>query len=275
MNPLFAGVRCSFPRKDAEEPAYPVGTRAIEEVRPSVEAGLAGNERPRPASSRPPGAQEKLNRSGEFVASLRALVGEQATPLFEERALLARARLARCRPLRGMNRRLVTASLAADAAAIRPRRRCPGARGLTEKAPMRCQAPAGPRSSSTSTSTPSRRRRREMQLGREKRCQVPADDLRRRPPERLRVQLGVLLAERERMKRGVSPSTAARAGRAERLGLDVVPAAAAIASAAASACWVASPPCLIGKSAASPAAKTSSRPRTRWCSSTAMKPLRS
>ena len=41
------------------------------------------------------------------------------------------------------------------------------------------------------------------------------------------------------------------------------PTDAAITSATASACWAASPPCLIGKAVASPAAKTPSRPASR------------
>ena len=57
----------------------------------SVEAGLAGNERPRPVFQPLPVAQEKLNER-RVRRKLRAELGEQAL-FFEERALLARARL--------------------------------------------------------------------------------------------------------------------------------------------------------------------------------------
>ena len=55
-------------------------------------------------------------------------------------------------------------------------------------------------------------------------------------------------------------------------GISNAPASAAIVSAAASACWAASPPCLIGSVVASPAANTWGTPTTRALALISMKP---
>ena len=84
---------------------------------------------------------------------------------------------------------------------------------------------------------------------------------------------GLSSSRSRRRYSGASPvKTTPRSTRRQARGVRWAPASAAIASAAASACWVARPPCLIGPAVASPAAKTSRAPVTRPCSSTSMKP---
>ena len=101
--------------------------------------------------------------------------------------------------------------------------------------------------------------RRELVAAEQERREVAAGDLGRRPPQ------GVGRDRRARPRRRATPraheavvaagqehARAARAGTAR--GSTGAPAAAAIVSATASACWVARPPCLIGNAVPSPAA---------------------
>ena len=107
-----------------------------------------------------------------------------------------------------------------------------------------------------------------IQVGRE----IAPRDLGRGPPER---SAAARPAPRPRasMNWWTSPvnSMPRRTGR-NGDGATWAPMRAAICSATASACCAASPPCLIGKFVASPAQYTSSRPSTRPCSSTGIKP---
>ena len=85
---------------------------------------------------------------------------------------------------------------------------------------------------------------------------------------------GLSSSRSRRRYSGASPvKTTPRSTRRQARGVRWAPASAAIVSAAASACWVARPPCLIAPAVASPAAKTSHVPVTRPCSSTPMKPV--
>ena len=99
--------------------------------------------------------------------------------------------------------------------------------------------------------------------------EVAAGDLRRRPPQRLpdastAVSRGPL---RERTKCGAAPvSSIPRSTGRNGAGSIGAPCRAATCCATASACWSAMPPCLTGKSVASPAAYTPSGPRTPPCS---------